>query len=141
MARGSKLMRKMQGITLIELMIAVAIVGILAAIAYPSYQNYVLRANRTAATACLMEQAQLMERTYSQNLRYNPTGFVLPTTQCQQELASRYTFSLTSAARTFVLSATPSASQNDGCGILTLNQAGQKGAKGGSTAEAVRECW
>lgn len=141
MARSHKLMRNMRGITLIELMIAVAIIGILASIAYPSYQSYVLRANRTAATACLMEQAQLMERTYAQNLRYNPTGFVLPNSQCQQELASRYSFTLTAAARTFELSAAPSAIQNDGCGTLTLNQAGQKGAKGGTSAAAVQECW
>lgn len=135
-------MHKHHGITLVELMVAVAVIGILAAIAYPSYQNYVLRANRAAATACLMEQAQFMERTYTQNLRYNPAGFVLPATQCQQELAARYNFALTAvAARTFLLSATPTATQSDGCGTLTLNQAGQKGARGGITAAAVQDCW
>ncbi|CAM5214888.1 type IV pilin protein [Alishewanella longhuensis] len=135
-------MRKHSGITLIELMVAVAIIGILVAIAYPSYQDYVLRANRTAATACLMEQAQFMERTYTQNLRYNPDGFALPAIQCEQELAARYNFALAAvAARTFLLTATPTGIQNDGCGTLTLNQAGQKGAKGGTAAAAVQECW
>ncbi|WP_423187360.1 type IV pilin protein [Alishewanella sp. d11] len=137
-------MQKQSGVTLIELMVAVAIVGILAAIAYPSYQEYVLRANRTAATACLMEHAQFMERTYTQNLRYDPTGIALPATQCQQELADRYTFALAAvAARTFQLTAEPKGPQNDGCGTLSLNQAGQKGAsgKGGTSAAAVQACW
>lgn len=136
-------MRKSNGITLVELMVAVAVIGILASIAYPSYQNYVLRANRAAATACLIELAQLMERSYTQSMRYNPAGFVLPITQCQQELADRYVFLSDIDVRTFTLSAQPTSIQTDDCATLTLNQAGQKGAsgKGGNTAAALQACW
>ena len=131
-----------RGFTLIEVMIAVAIVGILAAIAYPSYQEHVLRSNRTAATACLSELSQFMERTYTQNMRYNPADFVLPNLQCRADLADRYTFALAAVAeRTYRLSAAATSRQNDGCGTLLLTHTGQKGANGGFTAADVDRCW
>ena len=61
---------KRNGFTLIEVMIVVAIVGILAAIAYPSYQEYVLRTGRADGMAKLMEIMQAQERFYSQNQTY-----------------------------------------------------------------------
>lgn len=136
-------MRNKRGFTLIELMICVIIIVILASVAYPSYRDYILRTNRAAATACLLELAQVMERNYTRNLRYNPNGFVLPVTQCQQELAARYAFTLAEpqAQRTFLLSAVPTSLQNDGCGTLTLNQAGLKGANGDNSAVNVQACW
>lgn len=60
----------MRGFTLIELMIVVTIVGILAAIGYPSYQNYVLRAQRSEAVAMLMDLQAKQERYYFSNNRY-----------------------------------------------------------------------
>lgn len=132
---------KQQGITLIELMVVVAIVGILAAIAYPSYQAYVQRTNRAAAAACLMEQAQFMERGYTAAFSYE--GIDLPAMQCMDDVDNRYTFSLTGVAdRTFILSAVPTGAQtDDGCGTLTLNQAGRRGANGGFAAADVQRCW
>jgi len=56
------------GFTLIEVMVVVAIVGILAAIAYPSYQEHVRRANRAEARGILLEMAQLLERNYTKIL-------------------------------------------------------------------------
>lgn len=136
-------MKKDMGFSLIEIMVVVAIVGILASVALPAYQRYVIKANRTAATACLVELSQIFERTYTQNMAYNPAGFVLPPIQCITELSQRYTITLGNhAARTFTLSAAPTSLQNDSeCGTLTLNQAGQKGAAGGVDATAVRSCW
>ena len=62
------------GFTLTELMITVAIVGILASIAYPSYQDSVRKSRRGDAKAALMENAGFMERYYSTNFRYTATA-------------------------------------------------------------------
>ncbi len=61
---------RMQGITLMELLIVMVIVGILAAIAYPSYQQYSARAKRTEAKAALLQIATNQERHYLQNNTY-----------------------------------------------------------------------
>lgn len=134
---------KNAGFSLIEVMIVVVIVGLLASIAVPSYQRYVISSNRATATACLTELAQFLERTYTQNMRYNPNGFVLPELQCRVDLAQRYGFELSNHnVRTYTLSAQPTAIQNDtDCGTLTLDQAGRKGAAGGFDATTVRNCW
>jgi type IV pilus assembly protein PilE len=65
-----KAYRKMHGVTLLELMIVVVIIGIMAAIAYPAYQDFVNRAKRNEAKAMLLEIAQNQERFYLQNSTY-----------------------------------------------------------------------
>ena len=65
-----KLMRTMQGITLIELMIVVVIIGVLAVIAYPNYREFVSRAKRNEAKAALLQIATNQERFYLQNNEY-----------------------------------------------------------------------
>ena len=134
-----------KGMTLIEVMIVVVIVGIIASIAYPSYQNSVIRANRSAATGCLLELSQFMERLYTQNMTYAPDPAVaLPALTCRNDLTERYTFVFSSrAARAYTLAAQPTAIQKDSeCGVLTLDQTGAKGALNGAAGLAVvRKCW
>ncbi|MEE2024651.1 MULTISPECIES: type IV pilin protein [Alkalimonas] len=147
MAGDDKLMRTsnvtQQGITLIELMIVVVIFGLLASVAYPSYQNHVLRSHRTAATGCLLELSQFMERTYTQNMRYNPEDFVLPQLQCRQETSDRFEYSSEQAQRTYTLTATAIGVQiNDtACASLGMNQAGTKLVGGRDDVVAVKHCW
>ena len=62
--------RRMRGITLLELMIVVVIIGILAAVGYPNYRDFAARAKRNEAKAMLLEIAQNEERLYLQNSRY-----------------------------------------------------------------------
>ncbi|MPM87857.1 hypothetical protein SDC9_134957 [bioreactor metagenome] len=141
-------MRKQQGFSLIELMIAVAIVGILAAIAYPGYQNHITQTRRATAKACLGELSQFMERFYTTNLRYDEDTDgdepVLPDIQCRTDLNGLYTFQLDEdelEQRSYLLEAIPQGAQatNDsGCGTLSLTQAGVKGS---SVSGAAVQCW
>ena len=130
------------GFTLIELMITVAIVGILAAIALPSYLSYVQRGDRAAARAGMLEAQQFMERFYASNNTFAVA--TLPTRLVNIPIgASKYTISVDNlAANTFTLTATPTTTLSK-CGNLTLTHTGVKGVSIPSTPSAadIAACW
>jgi type IV pilus assembly protein PilE len=137
---------KANGFSLIELLIAITIVGILTAIAVPAYQGYVLGGARAGAAACLLEYAQFMERVYTTNMTYatdNGETTELPELQCSNDLSERFSFELDDLdSRTFTLTATAKGAQSDDdCDSLSYNQAGIKGANGGTGATIVKKCW
>jgi type IV pilus assembly protein PilE len=130
-----------KGFTLIELMIVVAIIGILASIAYPSYLEYVKKSNRAEATVVLMESAQALERFYSVNGSYLDSGSVASVfpTNVPASGVGNYTVAATGARNSFTLTATPTGSMSgDDCGNLSITHSGVKGASG---SKGVADCW
>jgi type IV pilus assembly protein PilE len=135
---------KKNGFSLIELMIAVTVVGILAAIAIPSYSAYIKRANRTDATRALAFTAQALERCYSQNFTYAaalcPAAAATPATSSQ----GYYTITIVVAAgppQTYSLTAVPALAPQTGdttCTSFTLDNTGLQGA---TPAGNTKTCW
>lgn len=139
------------GFTLIELMITVAILGILASIAYPSYQEYVKRANRVDAKAVLLETAQVLERNFTEANRYEQTSggttintAWLPFQQSPKEGAAKYTIKFAASMptqTTYTLEAVPAGTMTgDECATLTLSHLGVK-AVSSSASKTAAECW
>ena len=122
-----------RGVTLVELMIAIAVVAILAAVGYPSYMEHVKSTRRGEAKAALLELAQFMERKFSADGCYkcgSDTTITLPITQAPRDGGSAYynlslATSPAASATTFTLQAVPTGVMSgDTCGTYTLDQTG-----------------
>lgn len=142
--------RKQSGVTLVELMIAVGIVGILAAIAYPSYQSQVRRGNRVDAKAALMQASQEMEKCFTRFGRYLPTGVDQCRAYDQINAAGgrmsekgkyQITFAVAVTRDTYQLQAAklPNTGPDPECLTLTLDQTGRRGHTG--SAPTAQTCW
>jgi len=138
-----------RGVTLIELMITVVIVAILAAIAYPSYTQYVLRSHRTAAKTALHDMASRQERLFTTTNAYGttmaalgyPAGASVPIPDASNHYYDLSIDAANTTATTYRLLATPAGAQlNDAeCGTFTLDQLGTQGVNGGTSSPQT--CW
>ncbi len=139
--------KKSPGFTLIELMVVVAIIGLLAAIAIPSYQGSTRKANRADAQITLSRLATLQERFFFRTNQYTGdfndliSGVPNNTTSITSD-EGFYTVALTATASTWNLTATATGSQaNDTeCTTLTLTHLGAKTSADNNNA-ATTECW
>jgi len=125
------------GMTLIELIIVVAVIGILLAIAVPGYRNYTLRVHRTEAIRMLLQASMCQERLIASRGNYD-TSLCKPVSE-----QKRYQLSYDlpgSQGRSYVAMAVPIGAQtNDPCGSLSLDQSGARGVS--ATNISIDTCW
>ena len=137
------------GFTLVELMIVVAIIGIIAAFGYPAYRNYVIQAKRVDGQTLLMDLAARQERFYADNRAYATTakdnlGYATMTAESAE---GNWTAEVDSGGQAFVLIAKPAgdhAGRDPDCAFLGINNQGRKGGGKDKTAMLTWNrvpCW
>ncbi|MGM0694659.1 MAG: type IV pilin protein [Pseudomonadota bacterium] len=131
----SRRRRRCAGFTLLELLIAVAIIGILAAIAIPSYQGYVEKSRRAEAKSFLMNIAGALERCYTNDYSYSDCG---PADDAESDANTKsdyYSFTVSADGSAFTVTASPVGSQAaDACGDLSVDETGD-------TSADTSGCW
>lgn len=129
--------------TLVELLIVVALLGVLTQVALPSYSQYVQRGHRAQARATLLLVGQWLERAATAQGTYPPTASVPP--ELLRVEGGRYTATAVTTTTTFTLTATPIGAQaSDACGGFRLDHTGarsQQQVAGQRVPQSAEDCW
>lgn len=128
-----------KGFTLIELMVVVAIIGILASIALPAYSRYVARAKVAEAISQLSDIRNRMERNYQDKRRYSCDDVVMPTSPTVQYFT--YSCSTPNGDQTFLITATGIAAQGMSGYEFTINQDNVRRTTAFPDASVPADCW
>ncbi|VVP19391.1 MULTISPECIES: type IV pilin protein [Pseudomonas] len=129
--------RSNRGFTLIEIMIVIAIIGIVMTIAAPSFTEYLKKGRRAEVAGLLSEQAQLLERFYSQKNVYTGVAGLSPGNDY-------YTIASTLTDQTFLLTAVRKAGTSmatDKCGDFTITNTGVRSMVNATAGLTTKDCW
>lgn len=132
-----------RGFSLIELMMTVAIVGILTAIALPAYRSYVLRGNRTDAIRSLSFYQQALERCYSQNFTYVGCAQIpgLPVASSDGYYSINMMPAATATTYTLVATATGAQAADTECATMQVTNSGEQQSFNSSSVDTTTTCW
>ncbi|HEX5355650.1 MAG TPA: type IV pilin protein [Aquabacterium sp.] len=135
--------RLQQGFTLIEVMIVVAIVGILSAVAYPAYQDYVIRSKIPDATSTLATRQTRMEQWFQDQRSYlNTAGNCGGAAASDTTTSTYFTFSCTATATTYTLTATGKTGAQMAGFTYTVNQDGTRATTAAPSGWSTNAgCW
>ncbi|KQZ80999.1 MULTISPECIES: type IV pilin protein [unclassified Pseudomonas] len=129
--------RSNRGFTLIEIMIVIAIIGIVMTIAAPSFTEYLKKGRRAEVAGLLSEQAQILERFYTQKNVYTGVAGLSPGNDY-------YTITSTLTDQTFLLTAVRKAGTamaTDKCGDFTITNTGVRGMVNATAGLTTKDCW
>jgi type IV pilus assembly protein PilE len=146
MGKSMKNIKVVDGFTLIELMVTVAILAIIVGVAVPNYTESVKRSRRVDARNLLLENVHFMERVFTENNRYNTNlgvATVLPNLTSPRQGTTQYNISIRAMdATSYTLQAVPAGGGGmvgDKCGTYLINQTNQQLNDGNTETSAV--CW
>ena len=136
---------KQSGFTLIEIMVVVVIIGVLAAIAYPSYREQVRRSNRAEAKILLEQKAQALEKCFARSMDFTsvacaPALAVVPTPKGSYQVGANPATPATATTYSLIATAQGPQAGDSECVNFTLNESGTRGVSGSYSATPAR-CW